>query len=339
MKNYFMPAEWDKHEATWLAWPHNKNDWPGRFVPVQWMYGEITRKLAESEKTRIIVYSSAHEKQAVRILSRVGANMENVEFFHFRTDRVWVRDYGPIFVRSENRTAAVDFKFNGWAKYPNHNNDDKIPKRICRKLRMKRIDASDFVLEGGAIDVNGEGTLIATEQCLLDAHVQARNPKFNKKEIEQTLKNHLGVSNILWLGKGIGGDDTHGHVDDVCRFVNKDTVVLCMEENKKDPNNRILRQNMERLERMRLEDGSKINVVPLPMPKAVVFDGIRLPASYANFYIANSVVLVPTFNDPNDRKALDVLADLFPERTVVGIHSVDLVWGLGTIHCITKQQP
>jgi agmatine deiminase len=336
---FLMPAEWDKHEATWIAWPHAKKDWPGKTATIQWVYGEIGRRLAESEKTRILVNSNSHEEQARHVLTMAGSYMNNFEFFKMRTDRVWVRDYGPIFVKSRDGVAAVDFQFNGWAKYPNHKHDNKIPKLVSRRLGMKLFDAGRFVLEGGAIDVNGSGTLITTEECLLDTMVQTRNPGLGIAETEGFLKQHLGVSNVLWLGKGITGDDTHGHVDDLCRFVNKNTVVLCAEENPSDPNYQPLNENRERLQGMKLEDGSKINVALLPMPEPVLFKGQRLPASYANFYVCNSAVLVPTFNDPNDRKALGLLSDFFPDRKVIGIHSVDLVWGLGTIHCLTKQQP
>ncbi len=334
-----MPAEWESHEATWVAWPHDRNDWPGKFPPVRWVYGEIVRKTAESEKTRILAKNAETEKEARRVLTAAGVNFQNVEFYRIPTDRVWIRDYGPVFVRSGKETAAVDFRFSGWAKYPNHKRDDRVPRAIATKTRMKLIDASDFVLEGGAIDVNGNGTLLTTEECMLDAEVQTRNPGLDVREIETRLKNRLGATNVLWFGKGIAGDDTHGHVDDLCRFVNKNTIVLCAEENAADINYQPLNENRERLQGMRLEDGSKINAAFLPMPAPVVFKGRRLPASYANFYITNSAVLVPTFNDPNDRLALGILADFFPDRTVVGIHSVDLVWGLGTIHCLTKQQP
>ncbi|MBI3581677.1 MAG: agmatine deiminase family protein [Nitrospinae bacterium] len=334
-----MPAEWEPHDATWVAWPHDKNDWPGKFAPVRWVYGEIVRRIAESEKTRVLVQNAETEKEARRVLTSAGASLQNVEFYRIPTDRVWIRDYGPVFVRSGGEIAAVDFRFSGWAKYPNHKRDDRVPRAIAAKTGVNLIDASDFVLEGGAMDVNGNGTLLTTEECMLDAEVQSRNPGLDAGEIETRLKNQLGATNVLWLGKGVAGDDTHGHVDDLCRFVNKNTVVLCREENPVDANYQPLNENRERLQGMRLEDGSKINTAFLPMPAPVVFNGQRLPASYANFYITNSTVLVPTFNDKNDRLALGVLADFFPGRTVVGIHSVDLVWGLGTIHCLTKQQP
>jgi agmatine deiminase len=343
---YRMPAEWGPHEATWLGWPHNLTDWPGRFAPIPWVYSEIVRKLTPGEIARILVESKAHEARARRVLQRAGVDLNRAEFFRFPTDRGWTRDSGPIFLkRSESpaRIAIVRFRFNAWAKYPEWHKDDATPVRAARALKMPLLTAGvagrDFVLEGGAIDVNGQGTLLTTEECLLDPEIQVRNPGLSKGGIEAALRQNLGVQNILWLGRGIAGDDTHGHVDDLCRFVNPRTVVLCNEENSADPNYAVLQENRERLEGMRLEDGSHIDVVPLPMPSPVVFDGQRLPASYANFYIANAAVLVPTFNDPKDRAALGTLAELFTDRPAVGIHAVDLVWGLGTLHCMTQQQP
>jgi agmatine deiminase len=344
--SFHMPAEWEPHEATWLGWPHNRTDWPGKFATIPWVYGEIVRKLTHGEIVRIIVNSSAVEARARRVLSRATVELNRVEFFRWPTDRGWTRDFGPMFVRRDgprSEVAIVRFRFNAWAKYRDWKKDDKIPERAAKALGVRvfraQLDGRDLVLEGGAIDVNGRGTLITTEECLLDDQTQARNPGLSRAQIEAALSSNLGVSNVLWLGRGIEGDDTHGHVDDLCRFVDARTVVICREENSTDYNYRVLEENWERLESMRLEDGSKIQVVPLPMPAPLWFDGRRLPASYANFYIANSAVLVPTFNDPNDRVALGILSELITDRLVVGIHSVDLVWGLGTVHCMTQQQP
>ncbi len=338
-----MPAEWEKHEATWLGWPHNKSDWPGKFTPIPWVYGEITRKLAPGEIVRILVDSKAHEQSARRVLVKVGVDLARIEFFRFPTDRGWTRDFGPMFVRSEREVAINNFRFTGWAKYKNFKKDVKIHERAAKSLGLRlfnpEANGKPFVLEGGAIDVNGKGTLLTTEECLLDQETQVRNPGLSRAEIETALRDSLGVTNILWLGRGIAGDDTHGHVDDLARFVNSRTIVLCEEKNHADANYAPLKENRERLEAMRLEDGSKPEVVPLPMPAPLVFDGVRLPASYANFYIANAAVLVPTFNDPNDRIALGILSALITDRPVVGIHAVDLVWGFGTIHCLTQQQP
>jgi agmatine deiminase len=341
-----MPAEWEPHHATWIGWPHNASDWPGKIAPIPWVYGEIVRKLAAVELVRILVDSAAVERQARRVLDRVGVDRSRVEFFRFPTNRSWTRDFGPLFVRREApkpEVAIVRFRFNGWAKYPDWKKDVQIPERAARRLKRRVFRAQtrgrDVILEGGGIDVNGRGTLLTTEQCLLDPEVQVRNPGLSRADLETALQDNLGVTNVLWLGNGIAGDDTHGHVDDLCRFVGPRTVVLCQETNPRDVNYRALEENRERLEGMRLEDGSRIEVVPLPMPAPLSFDGQRLPASYANFYVANAAVLVPTFNDPNDRIALGLLAELIADRPVVGIHAVDLVWGLGTIHCLTQQEP
>ncbi len=345
-----MPAEWEPHEATWIGWPHNRTDWPGKFAPIHWVYGEIVRKIAPAEILRILVNSKAHEARARRVLTRAGVDLSRVEFFCFPTNRGWTRDFGPIFVRrggsgakQRAEVAVLRFRFSAWARYSDWKKDDAVPERAARALRchLFRVRAldRDVVLEGGSIDVNGRGTLLTTEECLLDATTQVRNPGLSRQQTEAMLRACLGVTNVLWLGRGIAGDDTHGHVDDLCRFVGPRTVVLCREDDPQDVNYRPLEENRERLEGMRLEDGSRIEVLPLPLPAPLYLDGRRLPASYANFYIANAAVLVPTFNDPNDRIALGALAELFPDRPVVGIHAVDLVWGLGTLHCLTREQP
>jgi agmatine deiminase len=343
---YSMPAEWDRHEATWIGWPHNATDWPDKIGTIQWVYGEIARKIAESEKARILVNSAADQAKARTILKRVGANLKNIEFFRYPTNRGWTRDFGPIFVKRSGaapRVAIARFRFTAWAKYPDWKKDDAIPPQLARKLKIDlipaRVGARDFVLEGGSIDVNGRGTVLTTEECLLDPKVQVRNPGLSRVEIETALKENLGVSNVVWLGKGIAGDDTHGHVDDLCRFVDEKRVVMIREKSPADENYKPLEENWERMKDLRLEDGSKIEAIGLPMPAPLHFEGVRLPASYANFYITNGHVLMPTFNDPNDRVALGILSELFPGRVVSGIHAVDLVWGFGTLHCLTQQQP
>jgi agmatine deiminase len=341
-----LPAEWQEHEATWLGWPHTLSDWPGRFAPIPWVYGEIVRKLAAGELVRILVPSREHEAKARRILERTGTAGERVQFFRWPTDRGWTRDFGPITVRREQpraELAVARFRFDGWAKYKDHRKDDLVAERAARALGLKLRRAvhrgRPVVLEGGALDVDGRGTILTTEECLLDPFVQVRNPGFRRADYESVFADALGAPHAIWLGKGIAGDDTHGHVDDLARFVSPRTIVLCQEKDGSDVNHRPLAENRERLEAARLADGSRPEVVPLPMPAPLVFDGRRLPASYANFYVANAAVLVPTFNDANDRVALGLLGELFRDRPVVGIHAVELVWGLGTLHCLTQQQP
>lgn len=340
---WHMPAEWVPHEATWLAWPHERRDWPGKFAPIPWVYGEIIKHLHTGEVVHLLVNSDASEKQARTVLRKVGVDLGRVRFFSVPTDRVWVRDSGPIFVTNDTgQIAMTDWRFNAWAKYDNWKEDDRVPARINRSLRLERIEPTirgkRVVLEGGSIDVNGAGLLLTTEECLLSP-VQARNPHLTREEIESALCAFLGVRKVLWLGNGIAGDDTHGHIDDLARFVDARTVVTVVEENRNDPNYVPLQENLRRLREMTDLRGKSLDVVTLPMPSPLIFDGQRLPASYANFYIANEKVICPTFNDAKDPEALGILADLFPKRTVVGIHAVDLVWGLGTLHCMTQQQP
>lgn len=339
---FTLPPEWKTHEATWIGWPYNKSDWPGKFSPIPYVYAEIVKYISPGEKVRIFVQSTEHKSKAEKVLKDSDVSLDNVEFFIKKTDRGWLRDSGPIFVKNRSETIALDFKFNAWAKYDDYKLDNKIPSFISKKLNLTSIVAEhngkQVVLEGGAIDTNGKGTLITTEECLLDKKLQTRNPEFTKQDYFEVFKKYFGVTNVIWLGKGIVGDDTHGHIDDLCRFVNEDTVVLVQEKNAADENYSLLNENRERLQNIYLPNGSKLSVVLLSMPSPVIYKKQRLPASYANFYISNNAVLVPTFNDPNDRIVLGILSDLFPDRKVIGIHSVDLVWGLGTIHCLTKEQ-
>jgi agmatine deiminase len=344
-RGFRMPAEWERHEATWLTWPHRLSDWPRKFAPIAWVYGEIVRKLAAGEIVRILVPSAVQETFARRLLARVGVDLGRVEFFRFPLDRGWARDFGPIFVKNDatGEVAIARFHFNAWAKYRDWRKDDRVPERAARALGVPLLpvahEGKPVVLEGGSIDVDGRGTLLTTEECNLDPVVQVRNPGLGREGFERVVRDALGATKVIWLGAGIAGDDTHGHVDDLARFVSPTRVLLCRETDPSDANYRPLEENRERLQGARNADGAGIEVVPLPMPRPLFLDRQRLPASYANFYVANAAVLVPTFNDPADREALGILAEQFPDRPVVGIHSVDLVWGLGTLHCLSQQQP
>jgi agmatine deiminase len=338
-----MPAEWAPHRATWIAWPHQRADWPGRFEPIPWVYGEIVRVLSRNERVCILVRDAALRQRARAILKKVGIDLSRVEFRRVPTDRAWTRDSGPTFVFDrEGRKVAIHWRFNGWAKYANHKRDAEVGTRIAAAIRADvhrpLANGRPVVMEGGAIDVDGEGTLLATEECLL-GRVQARNPGLGRAGIEAVFARTLGVKSVIWLGRGIAGDDTHGHVDDLARFVAPGKVLLCQEKNAKDPNYGPLRDNAERLQSARDAAGRKLIVIPLPMPSPLVFDRMRVPASYANFYIANGAVIVPTFNDRADRTALGIIGELFPQHEVVGIHCRDFVWGLGTLHCATQQEP
>jgi agmatine deiminase len=338
-----MPAEWEPHAATWLGWPHELTDWPGKFAPIPWAFAEIVRHLSRVEKVCLLVESPTTERRVRGILQKAGANLEAVDFFRVPTDRGWMRDSGPICVKNAaGEVAYNNFVFNGWAKYSNHRKDARVVAKVNRKLKRRLIfpvrGGRRVVLEGGSIDVNGRGTLLTTEECL-QSGVQERNSGFTKQDYEEMFREYLGIVKVLWLGNGIAGDDTHGHVDDLTRFVDAKTVVTIVEENRADANYAALQDNLQRLQSMTDQDGAALRVETLPMPKAVEFNGQRLPASYANFYMANKLVLMPTFNDANDRVALNTLGKLFPGREVVGIHCRDLVLGLGTIHCMTQQEP
>jgi agmatine deiminase len=338
-----MPAEWEPHHATWLGWPHELTDWPGKFAPIPWAFAEIVRHLSQVERVYLLVENREAESRVKSILKKSGANLEAVDFFRVPTDRGWMRDSGPICLRNEMGEVAFNhFVFNGWAKYPNHKRDAVAVTKVNQKLKYRawhpEYGNRRVVLEGGSIDVNGRGTLLTTEECLL-SKVQERNPRFTKADYAEVFREYFGVTNVLWLKNGIAGDDTHGHVDDLTRFVNPSTVVTIVEDDPKDANYAPLQENLALLKMMTDQDGKQLCVETLPMPAPVYFHGQRLPASYANFYIANKIVIVPTFNDPNDRVALNILANLIPDREVVGIPCRDLVLGLGTLHCMTQQQP
>ncbi len=378
-----MPAEWEPHEATWLGWPHELTDWPGKFAPIPWAFAEIVRHLARVERVNLLVENRAAESRVKAILRKAGAALDAVTFFHVPTDRGWMRDSGPIAVVSADREeqiprsarddnskgvgALLNFAFNGWAKYDDYKKDAKVVGRIAtllngqhpaknlrraqhaaplrekttaweRHVILPEHKGRRVVLEGGSIDVNGRGTLLTTEECLL-SKVQERNPGFTRDDYAEIFRQHLGATNMIWLGKGIAGDDTHGHVDDLARFVDATTVVAVVENDVTEANYEPLQENLALLKAAKDETGEPLRVETLPMPEPVIFDGQRLPASYANFYVANKIVLVPTFNDPADRVALEKLAALFPSRAIVPIYCRDLVLGLGTIHCMTQQLP
>jgi len=345
---YRMPPEWEPHEATWLAWPHNPEDWPGKFQSIPWLYAEIVRLLAERERVHLIVENTTMQARVTSMLVRAGVHLDQVSFHKWPTDRGWMRDTGPIFVRDAAGAVAIThWRFNGWAKYDDWHLDAKIAGRVTKLLKLpawqpfvenQNRTKCHCVLEGGSIDVNGAGTLLTTEECLL-SHVQRRNPGVSREQLEQVFSGYLGIDQVIWLDRGIAGDDTHGHVDDIARFVASDTVIAAVERDRHDPNHEPLAENLRRLKAARTRDGKQFTVIELLMPRPIIFRKQRVPASYANFYIANGAVLVPTFHDPNDRVALNALAQVFPDRDVIGVHSVDLIWGLGALHCMTQQQP
>jgi agmatine deiminase len=335
-----MPAEWEPHRGTWLSWPHKEASWPGKFRLVPPVFARMVTHLADHEEVHINVAGPAMEAEVRRLLADAGSDSGNVFFHYHPTNDAWCRDHGPIFVqggdRLANSQAIVDWGFNAWGgKYPPYDLDDVIPTRIAEELGLP-VYHPGIVLEGGSIDVNGRGTLITTEACLLNPN---RNPSLTRSDIEEYLEKYLGVSRILWLGDGIVGDDTDGHVDDLTRFVDPTTVVTVVESNPGDENYEPLQDNLERLRGMTDQDGRALNIVTLPMPRPLWHEGQRLPASYANFYIANGIILLPTYDPASDDEARTTLQRLFPEREVIGIDSADLVWGLGAFHCVTQQWP
>lgn len=339
------PAEWEPHDATWIAWPHHEPDWPGKFGPIPWVYAEIVRALARHERVEILCQSAAVRRQARRALKAHGVPARRVRLHTCQTDRVWLRDSAPTGVHDATGAVTwVNWAFNGWAKYRNHARDAKVGAYVARATHLPRRTplrhdtGGRIVLEGGGIETDGRGTLLVTEEWLL-SRVQVRNRGFRRDDYERMFAAHLGIRTTIWLGEGCVGDDTHGHVDDIARFAAPGLVLLAHERDPADPNHRRSLDNLRRLRRARDAHGRAPAVWTLPYPRAVTMDGQRLPASYANFYVANGVVIVPTFNDPADREALTTIARAFPRREVVGIHAVDLVWGLGTLHCLTQQQP
>ena len=339
---YRMPAEWEPHRATWIGWPHHEPDWPGKLEAIPWIYAEIVRVLHMHEVIEILCHNDDVKADARAKLEAHGCDLSRVRLHLVPNDRVWLRDSAPTGIKAANGSVLwAHWRFNAWAKYDNYLSDQHVGEAVARlsarpRLTPQRPEHGErVVLEGGAIDVNGAGLLLTSEECLL-SDVQQRNPGLTQEGYERIFRDVLGVRQTIWLGAGCAGDDTHGHVDDIARFVDPDTVVLAVEEDPNDANHAASMDNLDRLERL---EGRNLRIVKIPFPRPVTMDGQRLPASYANFYIANGVVLVPTFNDANDRHALQVLATCFPDRDVVGIHAVDLVWGLGTLHCLTQQEP
>lgn len=337
---YRMPAEWEPHEATWLSWPHKEASWPGRFEPIPAVFVELTKLLTDSELVRINVADEDFAERVRGLLKAGDVNLDRVRFHLNPTDDAWCRDHGPIYVvrdRDGKRERAInDWGYNAWGgKYLPCDNDDVVPTRIAQEMG-EVLFQPNIVMEGGSIDVNGRGTLLTTEACLLNPN---RNPHLNQSQIEQYLKDYLGVTNILWLGDGIVGDDTDGHVDDLTRFVSANTVVTVLEDDPQDENYALLKENYDRLLTMKDQDDNPLRVVTLPMPGVRHIDDQRVPMSYANFYIANNSVLVPTYRHANDVKACEILQSLFPNRKVIGLDCWDLIWGLGSIHCVTQQMP
>jgi agmatine deiminase len=335
---FFFPAEFAKHTATWLSWPHKEASWPGKIETIFPVYAEFIRLVAEGETVNINVADEAMKQKAIGYLQKVGADLANVQFFFHPTNDAWCRDHGPAFLinPNEKKKMVVKWNYNAWGdKYPPYDLDNAIPLSIAKHKDLP-VALPGIVMEGGSVDFNGKGTVLTTTSCLLNPN---RNPHLNQKEIEKYLSDYYGVDNILWLGDGIVGDDTDGHIDDITRFVNDDTVVTVVEHDKNDSNYKPLKENLEALEKMKLENGRSLRIVELPMPSPVIYQDQRLPASYANFYIANNYVVVPTFRDKKDEQALSILSECFPDRRVVGLDSTDIIWGLGSFHCLSQQEP
>ncbi|MDP5092989.1 MAG: agmatine deiminase family protein, partial [Polaribacter sp.] len=338
-----FPAEWENQEGILLCFPHNGNDWPGKYGAIQWAFIEFIKKISEVEKVFLVVANKKLQEKVSEMLVMAHVSLDKISFIIHKTNRSWMRDSGPIIVQNGTKREAINFNFNGWAKYKNYQLDKFVPSKVASHLNIPLIQATykgkPIVLEGGAIDVNGKGTLLTSEECLLHPSIQVRNENFTKEDYEAIFKEYLGITNVIWLGDGIVGDDTHGHIDDLCRFVNEHTIITVVETDSKNPNYKALQNNLLRLENAVLEDGKKPTIVTLPMPKTVTFDGLVIPASYANFLIINKIVLVPTFNDSNDRIALNIISNCFPDREVIGISAIDLIWGFGTLHCLSQQIP
>ncbi|MGB7393280.1 MAG: agmatine deiminase family protein [Pricia sp.] len=338
-----FPAEWEPQEGVLLCFPHNGNDWPGKYGAVQWAFVEFIKKVAEEENVFLVVKDERLKEKVSEMLGMASVSSKNIHFILQKTNRSWMRDSGPIIIKNNGKREALNFNFNGWAKYKNWHMDKHVPEKVSEHLGLALTPVTykgkNVVLEGGALEVNGKGTLVTSEECLLHPSIQVRNTGFTKKDYEAIFEDYLGITNTIWLKDGIVGDDTHGHIDDLCRFVNESTIVIVVESNRQDDNYAPLQENLKRLKKAKLENGDAVNVIELPMPGKIIFDGLRLPASYANFLILNGTVLVPVFNDPNDRVALNILADCFPDRKVIGLSCIDFIWGFGTLHCLSQQIP
>ena len=341
--NRRFPAEWEKQQGILLCFPHNGKDWPGKYVAIRWAFVEFIKKVATFEQVFLIVADENLKSKVIEMLETAAVQMTNVSLLIYKTNRSWMRDSGPIVVYNNGKREALNFNFNGWAKYKNIHLDKQVPAKVSEFLNVPITQViykgKLVIVEGGAIDTNGKGTLLTSEECLMHPDIQVRNPDFTKADYEAVFKEYLGITNVIWLGDGIEGDDTHGHIDDLCRFVNEDTIVTIVESNTKDSNYKPLQDNLKRLQNAKLENDKSPKIIQLPMPNRIDFDGVRLPASYANFLILNKCVLVPTFNDANDRVALNTIAYCFPDREVIGISAIDLIWGFGTLHCLSQQIP
>lgn len=342
-QNRRFPAEWEKQQGILLCFPHNGNDWPGKYESIKWAFIEFIKKIACVEEVVLIVATKNLQNKVLEMLDVAHVNVKNVSFIIHKTNRSWMRDSGPIIVENGLKREALNFNFNGWAKYKNYQLDKHVPKKVAEFLNIPLTQViykdKPVIVEGGAIDVNGKGTLLTSEECLLHPTIQVRNKNFTKEDYEAVFKEYLGITNVIWLGNGIEGDDTHGHIDDLCRFINPTTIITVVEEDINDANYKPLHDNLKRLQKAKLENGESPKIITLPMPKRLDFDGIRIPASYANFLIINKCVLVPTFNDLNDRIALNIIAKCFPDREIIGISAIDLIWGFGTLHCLSQQIP
>jgi agmatine deiminase len=341
--NRRFPAEWEKQSGILVCFPHNGNDWPGKYEAVQWAFIEFIKKITVFETVFLVVSDEKLKNKVSEMLEMAHVPLNKVSFIIHKTNRSWMRDSGPIIVKNGTKNEALNFNFNGWAKYKNFQLDKQVPTKVASHLKFPLTQVTykgkPVIVEGGAIDVNGKGTLLTSEECLLHPSIQVRNPGFTKADYEAVFKEYLGITNVIWLGDGIIGDDTHGHIDDLARFVNEDTIVTIVELDPKNPNYKPLQDNLNRLKKAKLEDGKSPKIVELPIPKPIQFDNLILPASYANFLILNKCVLVPTFNDSNDRIALNILADCFPSRKIIGLNAIDLIWGFGTLHCLSQQIP